>query len=123
MMGSNDSISFPDEYPQHEVTVHSFLMDRHEVTNSKFLEFVNSTGYITTAEKSFKYFDSNSGDSLLKKGSLIFDNSDLSFNEPLDDLNWWKWCDNAYWKEPYGPGSSISAVSYTHLTLPTIYSV
>mgnify|MGYP003327465278 CR=1 FL=1 len=40
MKGSEDSISFPDEYPQHEVTVHSFLMDRHEVTNSKFLEFL-----------------------------------------------------------------------------------
>ena len=44
MMGSKDSVSFPDEYQQHEVTVHSFLMDRHEVTNSKFLEFVKSTG-------------------------------------------------------------------------------
>ena len=41
MMGSTDSISFPDEYPQHEVTVHSFLMDRYEVTNRQFLAFVN----------------------------------------------------------------------------------
>ena len=110
MMGSTDSISFPDEYPPHEVTVTTFLMDRYEVTNSQFLEFVNSTGYVTTAERIFKYFDFSSGDSLSKKGSLIFDNSDLSFNEPLDDLNWWKWCDNAYWKEPYGPGSSISDI-------------
>ena len=110
MMGSIDSISFPDEYPPHEVTVPTFLMDRYEVTNSQFLEFVNSTGYVTTAERIFKYFDSRSGDSLSRKGSLIFDNSDLSFNEPLDDLKWWKWCDNAYWKEPYGPGSSISDI-------------
>ena len=110
MMGSIDSISFPDEYPPHEVTVPTFLMDRYEVTNSQFLEFVNSTGYVTTAERIFKYFDSRSGDSLSRKGSLIFDNSDLSFNEPLDDLKWWKWCDNASWKEPYGPGSSISDI-------------
>ena len=27
---------------------------------------------------------------------------------PLNDLKWWKWRENAYWKEPYGPGSSIS---------------
>ena len=100
MMGSIDSISFPDEYPPHEVTVPTFLMDRYEVTNSQFLEFVNSTGYVTTAERIFKYFDPRSGDSLSRKGSLIFDNSDLSFNEPLDDLKWWKWRENAYWKEP-----------------------
>ncbi len=110
MMGSTDSISFPDEYPPHEVTVSTFLMDRYEVTNSQFLAFVNSTGYVTTAEKMFKYFDYRSGDSLSRKGSLIFDTSDLSFNASVDDLNWWKWRDNAYWKEPYGPGSSISDI-------------
>ena len=108
MMGSTDSISFPDEYPQHEVTVHSFLMDRYEVTNRQFLAFVNSTGYVTTAERMFNYFDSSSGDSLLRKGSLIFDTSDLSYNTPLNGLKWWKWREDAYWKEPYGPGSSIS---------------
>ena len=57
MMGSTDSISFPDEYPPHEITVTTFLMDRYEVTNSQFLEFVNSTGYVTTAERIFKYFE------------------------------------------------------------------
>ena len=103
MMGSTDSISFPDEYPQHEVTVHSFLMDRYEVTNRQFLAFVNSTGYVTTAERMFKYFDSSSGDSLSRKGSLIFDTSDLSYDVPFNDLKWWKWRENAYWKEPYGP--------------------
>ena len=55
-----------------------------------------------------KYFDSSSGDSLLRKGSLIFDTSDLSYNTPFNGLKWWKWRENAYWKEPYGPGSSIS---------------
>ena len=53
-------------------------------------------------------FDFKSGDSLLKRGSLIFDNSDLSFDSPINDLKWWKWRENAYWREPYGPGSSIS---------------
>ena len=110
MMGSTDSISFPDEYPPHEVMVPTLLMDRYEVTNSQFLEFVNSTGYVTTAEKMFKYFDYRLGDSLSRKGSLIFDASDLSYDAPLDDLNWWKWRDNAYWKEPHGPGSSISDI-------------
>ena len=72
MMGSTDSISFLDEYPPHEVTVTTFLMDRYEVTNRQFLEFVNSTGYVTTAERIFKYFDSSSGDSLSKEGFAHF---------------------------------------------------
>ena len=92
MMGSTDSISFPDEYQPHEVKVTTFLMDRYEVTNSQFLEFVNSTGYVTTAERIFKYFDFSSGDSLSKKGSLIFDNSDLSFRTVIFHSRWTSPC-------------------------------
>ena len=49
MMGSTDPHTFPDEYPQHKVTISSFLMDKYEVTNRQFNDFVNSTGYVTTA--------------------------------------------------------------------------
>jgi len=110
MMGSSDSISFPDEYPAHRVMVSEFLMDKYEVTNREFHEFVSSTGYVTTAEKIFEYFDSQSGDSISRKGSLIFDASGLSYDMSLDPLNWWKWRDNAYWRQPQGPGSSISDI-------------
>ena len=110
MMGSSDSIGFPDEYPVHEVMVTTFLMDKYEVTNSQFLEFVNSTGYVTTAEKIFKYFDPQSGDSISKKGSLIFDASDFSYDMVFEPSNWWEWRDNAQWREPQGPGSSISDI-------------
>ena len=99
MMGSTDSISFPDEYPQHDVTIHPFLMDRYEVTKRQFLAFVKSIGCLTTAERMFKYFDSGSGDSLSRKSSLIFDTSDLSYDAAFNDLKWWKWRENAYWKE------------------------
>ena len=57
MMGGTDSINFPDEYPMHEVTIPSFLMDKYEVTNRQFNDFVKSTGYVTTAERLFKYND------------------------------------------------------------------
>ena len=40
-----------NEFPVHKVKVDSFYMDVHEVTNQQFLDFVNATGYITTAEK------------------------------------------------------------------------
>ena len=50
LMGSNDSEGHPDESPVHEVKVNSFWMDETEVTNSQFKEFIDATGYITTAE-------------------------------------------------------------------------
>ena len=50
-MGSDGVEAFSNEMPVHEVIVDSFFMDQYEVTNLQFLEFVNETGYITTAEK------------------------------------------------------------------------
>ena len=51
-MGSDDIDSNMDERPVHSVEISSFWMDETEVTNAEFKEFVDATGYITTAEKS-----------------------------------------------------------------------
>ena len=51
-MGSDDIDSNLDERPIHSVEISSFWMDETEVTNAEFKEFVDATGYITTAEKS-----------------------------------------------------------------------
>lgn len=40
-----------DETPVHEVCLDAFYIDKYEETNSQFMEFVHSTGYVTTAEK------------------------------------------------------------------------
>ena len=34
-----------DEYPRHEVDVDAFYMDRYEVTNGRYLEFVKATSH------------------------------------------------------------------------------
>ncbi len=48
MMGTDKPIIVPDgEGPARKVTVSSFWMDVHEVSNSEFELFVNSTGYVT----------------------------------------------------------------------------
>ncbi len=36
---------FGDEVPVHPVTIQAFYMDIHEVSNARFREFVNATGY------------------------------------------------------------------------------
>lgn len=51
VMGSADNQGRPDEQPAHKVKVDPFWMDATEVTNAQFKKFVDSTGYITTAEK------------------------------------------------------------------------
>jgi len=112
MMGSPDSVNFPDEYPPHEVTISAFYMDKYEVTNRQFLEFVNSTGYVTTAERIFKYVDVFSGDFSSRKGSLIFDASELTYDSSVQPLDWWKWREDANWRQPYGPESSISDIMH-----------
>src|SRR5215831_17848652 len=45
-MGSGE----PDA-PLHQVTLHGFFLDVHEVTNAEFERFVKATGYVTDAER------------------------------------------------------------------------
>jgi formylglycine-generating enzyme required for sulfatase activity len=41
----------PEERFTHAVRVAGFWIDRHEVTNAQFREFVTATGYVTLAER------------------------------------------------------------------------
>src|SRR6201999_1145088 len=47
-MGSNSH--YPEEAPEHRVTVDGFWIDRHPVTNARFARFVAATGHTTFAE-------------------------------------------------------------------------
>ncbi|MEE9473719.1 MAG: formylglycine-generating enzyme family protein, partial [Acidimicrobiia bacterium] len=81
-----------DEVPVHEVFVDSFYIDKYEVTNEQFNEFVESTGYVTDAEK--------------KGGSLVVVTGETEGYDP----NWGYglvWTAGASWRQPDGPGSSI----------------
>ena len=39
-----------DARPMHRVYVDGFFMDKTDVTNAQFVEFVKATGYVTIAE-------------------------------------------------------------------------
>ena len=115
MMGGDNTQALPDEYPKHSVQVNSFWIDITEVTNAQFTDFVNATGYITTAErpvdwqeikKSLPLGTPKPPDSMLVAASLVFTPS----QGPVDLNNyatWWRWQKGADWKHPEGPGSSI----------------
>jgi sulfatase modifying factor 1 len=51
MMGADNEQADKDEYPKHKVILDPFWIDQHEVTNDQFAKFIESTGYVTTAER------------------------------------------------------------------------
>lgn len=83
LMGSNQEKSV--EAPVHKVRVHSFWMDRYQVTVAQFRKFVEATHYVTDAEK--------------YGWSVIFD---------LHIGNW-RAVTGADWRHPDGPGSIAKA--------------
>lgn len=115
-MGAPDKMGLSNEYPRHTVIVGGFWMDATEVTNAEFLEFVDATGYVTTAEKPIDWefikqqlpqgtpkpsFDE------LQPGSMVF--TPTSTVVALNDISkWWKWVPGANWRHPEGPGSTIN---------------
>ncbi|GHA21934.1 hypothetical protein GCM10007989_16600 [Devosia pacifica] len=82
-------------------------MDAAAVTNRRFAEFVNATGFETETERfgwSFVFYD-----------MLPADMSSLA----AVGTDWWRCVDGACWKEPEGPGSKIEGREdhpVTHVT-------
>ncbi len=79
-----------DEEPVHEVCLDSFYIDKYEVANRQFMEFVDSTGYVTSAEED--------------GGSWVIDTT-------IDTPGGWgydySFIESANWRAPQGPGTSI----------------
>ena len=103
-MGSDE---FADSKPVHDVTVHAFWMDEHEVTNLQFERFVKETGYKTVAERELdpKNFPGVPKEKLLP-GSAVFI-APAQHVELNDYMQWWKYIPGASWKHPEGPQSTI----------------
>lgn len=117
-MGSDDPLSRPDERPIHRVRVDGFWMDRTEVSNAQFAEFVRATGYKTLAERPVNWEELRKqvppgtpkpDDAMLQPGSVVF-------TPPLRPVNtfeanrWWTWTIGACWKHPRGPESSLEGL-------------
>jgi formylglycine-generating enzyme len=98
---------YPEERPEHAVTVSGFAVDLHPVTNAEFRHFVAETGHVTTAEQVPSAEDFPDADpDLLVVGSLVF--RPTAGPVPLDDWRrWWHWVPGAWWKAPDGPGSNL----------------
>lgn len=81
---SNDQSAGVVVMPNDKVHLPPFEIDRHEITNGQFFEFVDATGYMTTAEQT-------------ETGNVF---------SPTQ--NRWIATPNADWRHPRGPASSIA---------------
>lgn len=92
-----DGYEADGESPVHSVTVDPFWMDTTAVTNARFGEFVEATGYVTEAERfgwSFVFY--------------AFLPPALRRNQRPIAAPWWRQVFGADWRHPEGPGSDIA---------------
>jgi formylglycine-generating enzyme len=97
----------PEERFTHVVRVDGFWIDRHEVTNAQFREFVAATGYVTLAERGIDP-ENHPGmpKELLAPGSVVFVKpTDVAGGGRV--TQWFQYVAGANWRAPAGPGSSI----------------
>jgi len=97
-----------DARPIHRVSIDGYWMDRTEVTNDQFQEFVASTGYVTVAERPPRAEDfPGAPPENLVPGGLVFTPPE----GPVPLANhylWWNYVAGADWRHPTGPDSSIN---------------
>jgi len=91
------SKGYPEEGPERIISIESFDIDATEVTNAQFGEFVDATGYVTSAEEMQPGFD--------VPGAAVFVPPDVTHP------NWWRFVEGAHWRHPEGPESSIEGRS------------
>lgn len=98
---------YPEEGPVTERTIAAFELDECPVTNAEYARFVESTGYVTVAERPLDPADYPAvASELLEPGGLVF----TPTAGPVDLREWrqwWRWQPGASWRTPSGPGSTI----------------
>ena len=108
LMGSNRH--YPEEAPAHEVTVSGFWMDETPVTNGVFQHFVQSTGYVTWAERPANPEDYPGAiPEMLAPSSVVF-SKPAQRVDLRNHYTWWAYVKGASWRHPRGPGSSLDGI-------------
>lgn len=116
-MGSDQPQTNNSERPVHQVRISGFWLERTEVTNAQFAQFVQATGYKTTAERPVDWEElkkqlpagtAKPDDALLAPGSMVFTPPPTPVSDLAAYAQWWTWVLGADWRHPAGPDSSIA---------------
>lgn len=86
------------EGPRREVILDSFFIDKYEVSNQDFKNFVKATGHKTEAEKF--------GDSFVFEG-LLSEKLKSTIDQAVKAAPWWLPVKGASWRHPEGKDSNI----------------
>ena len=105
-MGSDHG--YPEERPARTLEAPALAIDARAVTNARFADFVDATGYRTTAERvPDRAAHPGMPDAFFQAGSSVF--RPTAGPVPLDDFRrWWHFCPGASWAAPEGPGSDLA---------------
>ncbi|MBK8500739.1 MAG: formylglycine-generating enzyme family protein [Saprospiraceae bacterium] len=113
-MGDDADQARADEMPRHLVKVKSIWIDKTEVTNAQFREFIDATGYKTIAEKEIDVEEMMKqlppgtpapDPDLLKPFSLVFKEQPAG-RQMYYPSDWWQMVPGASWQHPQGPESN-----------------
>lgn len=117
-LGADDR--YPEEAPVRAVAVGGFWIQTHPVTNARFADFIDATGYLTVAERPLDLADYPGAPAEnLQPGSMVFRRT----QGPVDLRHlsqWWTWTPGASWRHPIGAHSSI-AVRAEHPVVHVAY--
>ncbi|XP_060517129.1 formylglycine-generating enzyme [Cylas formicarius] len=99
-MGTHKPVFVDDfEGPVRNVSVESFFLDKYEVSNQNFYDFVKATGYETEAEMF--------GDSFILEMSLPEESRSGYQDVRAAQAPWWIKMKDVSWKHPEGPRTTI----------------
>jgi len=98
---------YPEERPVRKTAVEGFWIDRTEVTNDAFAQFVQATGYVTLAERPVDpRLHPDLPPAMRLPGAVVFEMPN-AVTGTGDIRQWWRYVPGANWRHPNGPANNI----------------
>jgi formylglycine-generating enzyme required for sulfatase activity len=93
---------YPEEGPIHATHVVGFWMDRTEVTNAQFAEFVKATGHVSQAERPVDAAQYPDLPAFIRQPGAVVFSQPAQLKDRNDLGQWWQYTPGAQWRHPGG---------------------
>jgi hypothetical protein len=98
---------YPEEGPIHATRVAGFWMDRTEVTNAQFAEFVKATGHVSQAERPVDAAQYPDLPAFMRQPGAVVFSQPAQLKDRSDLSQWWQYTPGAQWRHPGGTSTQI----------------